>query len=140
MQWLRKAAENGHTEACLELAELIYEDGPCAREVGHVVEAAGVAMSAEVTEGHDVPTDVLTIVAHWMRKGGHDPIEQFDVFRRTALEGAKYCYNAGCDVVGHLKDFMVCPHCKAARYCGAACQEHHWTTGGHKEKCGTWEY
>jgi hypothetical protein len=104
----------------------------------HVVEVAEHALSAEVTEGHDIPPDVMDLVVWWMRKGDHDAIEQLDLFRRTALYGAKYCYNANCDVVGHLKDFMFCPQCKTARYCGAACQEHHWTSGGHKEKCGTW--
>jgi hypothetical protein len=29
------------------------------------------------------------------------------------------------------------PQCKTARYCGDACQKQDWTTGGHKEKCGT---
>ena len=54
-----------------------------------------------------------------------------------ALQGAKHCFNDGCEVVGHLKEFKVCPQCKTARYCGAACQKEDWTTGGHKEKCGT---
>jgi len=35
----------------------MYEDRPYAREVGHVGEAAGIAASAGVTEGHDVPPD-----------------------------------------------------------------------------------
>ena len=56
-----------------------------------------------------------------------------------ALVGAKYCQNDGCTVVGHLKDFKVCPQCKIARYCGAACQKQDWTTGGHKAACGTSE-
>jgi hypothetical protein len=34
----------------------------------------------------------------------------------------------------------VCPQCKTARYCGDACQEKDWTTGGHKNKCGTFAY
>jgi hypothetical protein len=33
----------------------------------------------------------------------------------TALKGAPYCVNEGCTVVGHLKDFKVCPQCKTAR-------------------------
>jgi len=53
------------------------------------------------------------------------------------LKGAKYCCNDGCEVVGHLKDFKVCPQCKTARYCGGACQKEDWTTGGHKTTCGT---
>jgi hypothetical protein len=32
--------------------------------------------------------------------------------------------------VGHLKDFKVCPQCKTARYCGAACQKEDWTAVG----------
>ena len=137
MQWLRKTAENGHAHACLRLAAHMYGDQPYARDVGHVVEAAGVATSAGVTEGHDVPPDVLTSVVHWLRKGGHDPIAQLDVCRRAALEGAPYCRNEGCEVMGLLKDFKVCPQCKTARYCGDACQKQDWNAGGHKGKCGT---
>jgi TPR repeat protein len=137
MRWSRKAAENGDAKACLRLAQRVYEDAPYAREIGHVGEADGVAPSAGVMEGHDVPPDVMTDVVHWLRKGGHpDPTGPLDAFRRLALEGAKYCRNEGCEVVGHRKDFKVCPQCKTARYCGDACQKQDWTTGGHKEKCG----
>ena len=97
------------------------------------MEAAGVATSAGVMEGHDVPADVLASVVHWLRKGGHN----VDAFRRMALEGSDYCYNDGCEVVGHLKDFKFCPQCKTVRYCGDACQKQDWTTGGHKATCGT---
>ena len=119
----------------------MYADRPYAREVGHVVEVAGAATSAGVMEGHDVPPDVLTGVVHWLRKGGagggHDLVLNLDVYRRGALEGVKYCYNDGCEVVGQLKDFKVCPQCRMARYCGDACQKQDWTTGGHKATCGT---
>jgi len=63
MQWMRKAAENGHTDACFRLSIRMYGDEPYAREVGHVEEAAGVATSTGVMEGHDVPPDVLIDVA-----------------------------------------------------------------------------
>jgi len=137
MQWRRKAAENGHAEACLLLATCMYGDRPYAREVGHVEEAAGSATSAGITEGHDVPPDVMSGVVHWLRKGGHDPVVRLDVFRRMELEDAAYCRNDGCEVVGHLKEFKVCPLCKTVRYCGDACQKQDWNAGGHKEKCGT---
>jgi len=114
-------------------------DRPYAREVGLVEEAAGVATSAGVMEGHDVPPDVMTGVLHWLRMGGDDPADALDTYRIVALEGYKYCYNDGCEVVGHLKDFKVCPQCKTARYCGDACQKQHWTAGGHKATCGTVE-
>jgi TPR repeat protein len=138
-RWLRKAAENGDADSCIRLADGMYRDQPYAREVGYVGEAAGVATPAGVTEGHDVPTDVLTSVVHWLRKGGYDLIDKLQSFRRTALEGAKYCRNDGCEVVGQLKDFKVCPQCKTVRYCGAACQKADWTTGGHKATCGTFK-
>ena len=134
---MRKAAENGVTDVCLHLAQNMYLGIPYAREVGLVAEAAGAATSAGVTEGHVVPPDVLTSVVHWSRKGGHNPVPVLDALRRRALEGAAYCRNDGCGVVGHLKDFKVCPQCKTARYCGAACQKADWTTGGHKATCGT---
>ena len=136
MQWLRKAAENGHAHACSRLAAHMYADRPYAREVGHVGEAAGVATSAGVMEGHDVSPDVLTDVLHWLRKGGHNTVDKLDKFRRAELEGAMFCVNAGCEVVGQLKDFKVCPQCKTARYCGDACQKQDWTAGGHKDYCG----
>jgi hypothetical protein len=117
MQWQRKAAANGHAVACLQLANFMYGDLPYAREVGHVGEAVGVATSASLMEGHDVPLDVLTDVIRWLRKGGEDPVIMLDEIRRIALEGGKYCVNEGCEVVGHLKDFKVCPQCKTARYC-----------------------
>ena len=135
--WLRKAAENGNANACFKLAANMYGDRPYAREVGHVGEAAGVAASNGVMEGHEVPPDVLTSVVHWLRKARHDPSAELEDFRREALEGHDYCFNDGCEVVGHLKDFKVCPQCKTARYCGAACQKQDWTTGGHKATCGT---
>ena len=99
-------------------------------------EAAGVATSAGVMEGHDVPPDVLTSVVYWVRKGGFNPLELLEDMRRKAVEGAKYCHNNGCEVLGQLKDFKVCPQCKTARYCGAACQKQDWTMGGHRETCG----
>jgi len=64
-------------------------------------------------------------------EGGHDPIDALDVSRRTSLEVGAYCFNDGCNVVGHLKDFKVCPQSKTAWYCGAANQRQHWTAGGH---------
>ena len=137
MQWRRKAAENGHVRSCAKLAIDMYADQPYAREVGHVMEATGVATFAGAMEGHDIPPDVLTGVVHWLLKGGHDPVFQLDRFRKLALEGDKYCRNDGCEVVGQLNDFKVCPQCKTARYCGDACQKQDWTTGGHKATCGT---
>ena len=115
MQWTRKAIESGITDESLNLAGEMYMDVPYAREVGHVEETAEVAARAGVMEGHDVPPDVLTSVVHWLRKGG-------------------------CEVVGRLKDFKVCPQCKTARYCSDACQKVDWTTGGHKATCGTSAY
>ena len=136
MQWLRKAAEDGHADACLKLAACMYEDTPYAREVGHVGEAARVGTLAGVGEGHDIPPDVLSGVVHWLRNGQHNVVDEIDMFRRGAIEGAKYCRNEGCEVVGLLKEFKVCPLCKTARYCGDACQKQDWTTGGHKDTCG----
>jgi len=137
MQWMRKAAETDLATACSHLADDMHGDKPYAREVGHVVEAAGVATWAGVMGGHDIPPDVLTGVVHWLRNGEHDPAYGLNGFRRMALEGCKHCYNAGCEVVGPLKDFKVCPQCKTARYCGAACQKQDWNAGGHKDTCGT---
>ena len=137
MQWRRKAAEVGQADACLQLAGRMYGDEPYAREVGQVEEAAGVAASAWVTEGHDVPQVILTSVVHWLRQGGHNPIDALDEFRRGVVEGGEFCDNDECQVVGLLKDFKVCPQCKTARYCGDACQKQDWTTGGHKVTCGT---
>jgi hypothetical protein len=116
----------------------MYLDMPYAREVGHVVEAARVATSAGDTEGHDVPSDVLAGVVHWLREWGyHDPTGELDGLRRMALEGDRHCVNDRCEVVGLLKDFKVCPQCKTARYCNDECQKEDWTTGGHKATCGT---
>jgi TPR repeat protein len=137
LQWMRKAAEYGRTRSCWQLAQQMYLHLPYARFVGHVVEASGVATLAGVMDGHDVPPDVLTSVVHWLRKGGHNLVDELDSFHTNALEGARYCVNEGCMFVGHLKDFKVCPQCKTARYCGAACQKADWTTGGHKASCGT---
>jgi len=137
MRWTRKAAENGDTHACMCLAQFMYGDRPYAREVGHVEEAARVATSDGVMEGHDVPPEVLVDVVHWLRKGGHNLSAALNICRRIALEGSNYCHNDGCQVVGHRKDFKVCPQCKTARYCGDACQKQDWTAGGHKQKCGT---
>jgi hypothetical protein len=140
MQWRRMAAENGMAALCLRLACRMYLDLPYAREVGHVEEAAGVAISAGDMEGHDVPREVLTSVVHWLRKGGHNIANSLDRVRREVLLGAKYCHNEGCEVVGLLKDFKVCPQCKTARYCGDACQKMDWNAGGHKATCGTSAY
>ena len=141
MRCKRKAAENGHTKSCLQLASAMYIDEPYAREVGLVGVAAGVATSAGVMEGHDVPPEVVTGVLHWLRKGcvtdQRNPLGALEMLRRIAMEGAKYCCNDGCEVVGQLKDIKVCPQCKTTRYCGDACQKEDWTTGGHKLACGT---
>ena len=138
MRWKRKAADNGHAIACSQLAVAMYADHPYAREVGRVGDAAaGVASSAGGMEGHNVPPEVLIGVVQWLRKGGHNPVEMLSELRLMALVGAMYCRNDGCEVVGQLKDFKVCPQCKTARYCGDACQKQDWTTGGHKATCGT---
>jgi len=134
MQWMRKSADLCDTEACLDLARAMYGDYPYAREVGEVT---GVATSAGVAEGHDVPPDVLIGVVHWLRKGDHNSVGRLESFRREALEGAYHCFNDGCEVLGQLKDFKVCPQCKTARYCGDECQKQDWNGGGHKTTCGT---
>jgi len=148
MIWLRKAAETGDAQACMQqacgqLAGHMYADMPYARAVGHVEEAAGSTASAAVMEGHDVPPDVLTGVIHWLRKEcGTEQCnvaDKLDGLRRETLTGAKYCYNEGCKVVGPLKGFRVCPLCKTARYCGKGCQTKDWSSGGHKATCGTCE-
>jgi hypothetical protein len=87
MQWLHKAAENGLASACWQLARSMYGDHPYAREVGRVGEALGVASSALDIESHDVPPYVLTSVVHWLRKGGHNPIDNLELLRRTAEGG-----------------------------------------------------
>jgi len=69
MQCGRKAAENGNVDACLRLASCIYGDYPYARDIGRVGDAAGDVMPAGIMEGHDLPRDVLTSVAYWVRKG-----------------------------------------------------------------------
>ena len=145
MRWMRKAADIGNPDACFHLANDIYADLPYAREIGLVPALAGLATPAGVMEVHDVSSDVLTSVVHWLRQScatgqrGLSLNEELDVLRRKALEGAKYCYTDGCQFMGQLqlKDFKYCPQCKTARYCSAACQKEDWTTGGHKEKCGT---
>jgi hypothetical protein len=52
------------------LAKSMYLGFPYARDIGPVGEAAataaGVALSAEDMEGHDVSTDVLTSVLYWL--------------------------------------------------------------------------
>jgi TPR repeat protein len=137
IQWTRKAAENGLPQSCLDLAAAMYGDISYAREVGHVEDAVEIATSiGDMEVFHDVPPDVLASVLHWLEKGGHNT-NVLDGFRTSVLEGYKYCRNEGCEVVGPLKEFKVCPQCKTARYCGAACQKQDWTTGGHKAKCGT---
>jgi TPR repeat protein len=140
-QWMRKAAENGHADACLQLASHMYADLPYAREVGHVGEAARMATSAGVTEGHNIPPAVLTGVLHWVQKGcvagQHNLLDVLGDIRGEAVVGSRYCHNEGCEVVGLMKAFKVCPQCKTARYCGDVCQKQDWTTGGHKAGCDT---
>ena len=140
LEWRRKAAENGHTTACMYLATHMYMDQPYAREVGHVAEPVAEAAGAPawVMEGHDVPQDVMTGVLHWLRKGEVDNlVAELNVLRSLTLEGGRHCHNDGCEVVGLLKEFKVCPQCKTARYCSAVCQKQDWNAGGHKDTCGT---
>ena len=137
MRWKRQAADNGLADSCLTLAADMYSDQMYARGVGNLGEAAGVDTSAGVMEGHDVPPEVLTSVLYWLRKGGHNPVHKLEVFRRSVFQKGNYCCNEGCQVLGLLNDFKVCPQCKTARYCSDACQKHDWTAGGHKATCGT---
>ena len=137
MRWMRKAADSGRIGSCMQLANRMYGDWPYARDVGRVEEAAGAAASAGFMDGHDVPADVLADVVFWMQKGcvtgQYHLSEELHGFRKEALEGARFCANDGCEVVGHLKDFKVCPQCKTARYCGDECQKQDWTTGGTRQ-------
>ena len=145
MQWCRKAADKGVVESCLNLARDMYVDDPHARVEGLVeVGGTGVAMSAAEMEGHDhVPPDVLTSVVHWLRKvvvaEGQPPslLDYLEDVRSATLEGARHCCNDGCEFVGLLKEFKVCPQCKITRYCSAACQKQDGKAGGHKRTCGT---
>ena len=57
--------------------------------------------------------------------------------RHQEMNGANYCCNDVCEVVGQLKDFKVCPQCRTVRYCCDACQTQDWNAGGHKATCGT---
>jgi hypothetical protein len=90
--------------------------GVATSAAGVATSVAGVAASAgDLQALHDIPPDVLTGVLHWLQKGcatrtirgQYDPFEQLDSFRRQALDGAKYCWNGGCEVEGLLKDFKV---------------------------------
>ena len=147
MIWTRAAAETGQIESCELIARFIYLDRPYAREIGLVEEAARVTVPAEIMEDLiDIPKDVLKNVLYWSRKGGHDAVTVINSYRTIALEGEKYCFNEGCEVKGHLKDFKVCPQCKTTRYCSDVCQEHDWLPvlatatvegrPGHKGTCG----
>jgi len=141
---LRKAADLGNADACKNIARDMYADIPHAREAGLVGEAAGAVTSAGAMEGHCVPPDVLTDVLHWLLQASMTepllrPFAELDRLRTMALEGCTYCYNAGCGVLGQLKDFKRCPQCKTARYCGDACQKQDWNAGGHKAACGTFK-
>jgi hypothetical protein len=138
------SADTGVAVSCLQLARDMYADWPHARALGHMeVEATGVAMSAADMEGHDVPPEVLKSVVYWLRRasvtGQRNPLEvvsdNLEGLRRRAVEGVPYCVNDGCEVVGHRKDFKVCPRCKTARYCSVACQKQDWSE--HKATCGT---
>jgi hypothetical protein len=81
-------------------------------------------------------------VVYWLQKGcvmcvtgEPTPLDYLEKFRREEVEGGAYCVNDGCEVVGHRKDFKVCPQCKIARYCSDACQKQDWSE--HKATCGT---
>jgi len=116
----------------------MYMDQPYAREIGHVREVARVAevdtAVGDTANVHDVHPNVFSSVVHWLQKGdgyrGLDPLTALDTLRDMAQQGAPFCQNDGCEVVGHLKEFKVCPLCKVVRYCGEACQKHHWTCVG----------
>ena len=94
MIWRRKAAELGQASSCLNLAARMYGDQPYAREIGHVGEAAaGVATSAGLMQGHDIPSRVMTSVVHWLQKGGHDGqnlVDRLEEMRRETLEIGAY--------------------------------------------------
>ena len=76
MKYLRQAADNAAPpkDACLRLAIHMYADRPHAREAGRVGQAAGVATSAGVVEGHDAPPGCFdqrdTLVAEGVRERG----------------------------------------------------------------------
>ena len=59
-----------------------------------MAEAARVATSDGVMEGHDAPPDVLTGVIRCGR-GGTVLLRIFEVCRGRALDGAAYCQNEG---------------------------------------------
>jgi len=49
--------------------------------------------------------------------GQYHPSDELNKFLIRALEGASYCCNDGCDVMGQRNDFHVCRRCKTARRC-----------------------
>jgi len=91
---------------------------PPYKTAGYVEDAASFATLIRDRElPHDCPPhDVLASVVHWLQKGGYDTLDTLDVFRFVELEGTTFCRNDGCEIVGLLKDFKVCPQCRTARY------------------------
>jgi len=51
--------------------------------------------------------DVVSTIHQSLVIGQRSPLDELEMFRRIALQGAKCCYNNGCEVVGHQKDFKV---------------------------------
>jgi TPR repeat protein len=117
---LRKAAENGDTDAAVEFVHAIHTEQPYARETA--------AWSADEHCWPQWCTAILDKEAldaslAWVDANGGDT----------------YCCNIGCKVVRPRKHFKVCPQCKFYRYCGPTCQAADWVAGGHKHRCGTYQ-
>ena len=116
----------------------MYGDQPYAREVGHVGEADGVATSAEVIEGHDVPPDVLTGVVHWLRKVGHNPVLKPTSFAEKRWRGVTIATTAqGARLWANCRTSRFARCARPPGTAGDACQKHDWNAGGRKTTCGT---
>jgi len=162
MTAMRKAAENGSSWACTVLAETMFVNEPYARRVGrikredfkHATSVDDYAntdsilnhMVEEISETeNEEDGSIVPSIVEWLRRceaaGGVTMTMDITwaVISKKARDGAKYCRNAGCEIVDHLKKFKVCPKCKCYRYCGPTCQKADWYAGGHMHKCCTYE-
>jgi len=61
----------------------------------------------DVVSGQMASYDVVSTIHRSLVMGQRSPADELELFRRLSLDGAKYCYNSGCEVVGHRKDFKV---------------------------------
>jgi hypothetical protein len=124
-RWCRKAADQGHAEAQFILGAQYAKGQGVKQDFGE----AERWLRKAANQGNEEAKKAVLVVKEMLReqRQAAAPASQPSSSRR--------CANCGVAEAAGSGALKPCSRCKAAVYCGKACQAQHWKAGGHKAVC-----